>query len=116
MGLRVPSPVRRLNLNGKIEQKLHACTGLFSKGRARDVLDILLIDLFGCLDIGSVRAATMQLFAERATHNFLPAVKIPTEWGAELEGLAKGLGSPVTSPAEIEGRFRALVDAIARRG
>jgi hypothetical protein len=105
-----------LNLNDQVAQKLHACTGPFSKGRARDVLDILLIDLFGRLNKAAVRTAASQLFAERATHDFPPAVRIPTEWGPELEGLAKDLGYPVTSPAEIEGRFRALVGAIARKG
>jgi len=35
----------------QVAQKLHACTGPYSAGRARDVLDILLIDLLdklGC--------------------------------------------------------------------
>ena len=114
MGLRVPSPVRCLNLNDQVAQKLHACTGPFSKGRARDVLDILLIDLFGHLNMAAVREASVQLFAERATHDFPPAARIPTEWGPELEGLAKDLGYPATSAAEIEGRFRAFVDAVAR--
>jgi hypothetical protein len=116
MGLRVPSPVRCLNLNDQVAQKLHACTGPLSKGRARVVLDTLLIDLFGRLEMVAVREASMRLFAERATHDFPPPVKIPTEWGPELEGLAKDLGYPVTSPAEIEGRFRAFVDAVARSG
>jgi Nucleotidyl transferase AbiEii toxin, Type IV TA system len=116
MGLRVPSPVRCLNLNDQVAQKLHACTGPFSKGRARDVLDILLIELFGRLDRAAVREASIRLFAERATHDFPPAVRIPTEWGPELEGLATELGYPATSPAEIESRFRALINALASGG
>lgn len=116
MGLRVPSPVRCLNLNDQVAQKLHACTGPFSKGRARDVLDILLIELFGRLDMAAVREASIRLFAERTTHDFPPAVRIPTEWGPELEGLAKDLGYPAISPAEIEGRFRAFIDAVASSG
>jgi hypothetical protein len=79
-------------------------------------LRTLTFDLFGRLDIGSVQAATMQPFGERATHDFPPTVKIPMELGPELERLAKDLGYPATSPAEIEGRFRALVDGIARKG
>jgi len=116
MGLRVPSPVRCLNLNDQVAQKLHACTGPFSKGRARDVLDILLIELFGRLDMVAVREAALRLFAERATHGFPPAVGIPTEWGPELEGLAKELGYPATLAAEIESRFRAFIDALASGG
>ena len=56
MGLRTPSPVRCLNLSEQVAQKLHACTGPFSQGRARDVLDILLIDLLG--KIGAEKKAT----------------------------------------------------------
>ena len=78
MGLRVPSPVRCLNLNEQVAQKLHACTGPYAQGRARDVLDILLISLLGKLDLKAVRKAAEQVFAERATHDFPPVVAIPT--------------------------------------
>ena len=89
------TPVLCLNLNDQAEQKLSACTRPFSEGRARDVLDILLIDLFGRLNMADVPAATSQLFAEGTTHAVLPAVRIPTEWGPELEGLVNcsSLGS-----------------------
>lgn len=113
MGLRVPSPVRCLNLSEQVAQKLHACTGPYAKGRARDVLDILLIDLLGKLDINAVRAAARQVFSERATHEFPPTVQIPAEWRPELEVLAKELGYPATSATEIEVRFRAFVGSLA---
>jgi hypothetical protein len=64
------TPVQCLNLNDQVAQKLHACTGPFSTGRARDVLDILLIELFGRLEMAAVREASIRLFAERATHDF----------------------------------------------
>ena len=51
MGLPVTSPIRCLSLNDQLAQKLHACTGPHSQGRARDVLDILLIDLLGQVDL-----------------------------------------------------------------
>jgi len=114
MGLRVPSPVRCLNLSDQIAQKLHACTGPYSQGRARDVLDILLIDLLGKLDVTAVRAAAEQVFAQRATHGFPPPIQIPAEWQPELEVLAKELGYPATSAAEIEARFRDFVDMVAQ--
>jgi hypothetical protein len=114
MGLRVPSPVRCLNLSEQIAQKLHACTGPYSQGRARDVLDILLIDLLGKLDVTAVRAAAEQVFAQRATHDFPPPIQIPAEWQPELEVLAKELGYPATSAAEIEARFRDFVDMVAQ--
>jgi hypothetical protein len=113
MGLRIPSPVRCLNLSEQIAQKLHACTGPYSKGRARDVLDILLIDLLGKMDAKAVRTAGEYVFAQRATHKFPPDIKLPAEWKAELEALAKELGYPATIAAEIEARFRICVDRIA---
>jgi Nucleotidyl transferase AbiEii toxin, Type IV TA system len=113
MGLRVPSPVRCLNLNAQVAQKLHACTGPYSQGRARDVLDILLINLLGRLEPVAVRAAAEQVFTARATHGFPPPVRIPAEWHLELEGLAKELGYPATSAKEIEARFQAFVDSVA---
>jgi len=116
MGLRVPSPIRCLNLSEQVAQKLHACTGPYSKGRARDVLDILLIDLLGKLDLRTVCTAAKQVFTQRGTHNFPPSIQIQAEWKPELEALAKELGYPVTSAAEIEARFRAFVDAVAQAG
>lgn len=113
MGLRVTSPIRCLNLSEQVAQKLHACTGPYSRGRARDVLDILLIDLLGKSDARAVRTAAEQLFTQRATHAFPPAIQIPPEWRVELELLAKELGYPATSPTEIETRFRVFVDAVA---
>jgi hypothetical protein len=113
MGLRIPSPVRCLSLSEQIAQKLHACTGPYSKGRARDVLDILLIDLLGKMDAKVVRAAAERVFAQRATHSFPPEIRLPEEWEAELEALAIELGYPGTSAAEIEHRFRNCVEQIA---
>jgi len=113
MGLRVPSPIRCLNLSEQIAQKLHTCTGPYSAGRARDVLDILLIELLGKLDTKTVRAAAVGVFAERATHAFLPTFQIAAEWRPELEVMAKELGYPTSSAAEIEARFRAFVESLA---
>jgi hypothetical protein len=116
MGLRIPSAVRCLNLSEQIAQKLHACTGTYSQGRARDVLDILLIDTLAKLDVKTVRAAAEQVFAQRATHEFPPSTRIPIEWKPELESLALDLGYPATSAAEIEARFGAFVDRISNAG
>jgi hypothetical protein len=109
MGLHVPSPVRCMNLSEQVAQKLHACTGPYSQGRARDVLDILLIDLLVKLDLLTVRDAANKVFAARATHPFPPAITIPNDWRLELEVLAKDLGYPALSATEIEARFRAFI-------
>nr|WP_184222826.1 nucleotidyl transferase AbiEii/AbiGii toxin family protein [Granulicella aggregans] len=114
MGLRVPSPIRCLNLSEQVAQKLHACTGPYSARRARYVLDILLIDMLGKLDAKKVRAAAEQVFEERATHVFPPTVQIAAEWKPELEVLAKELGYSTASAAEIESRFEVFLDLLAK--
>ena len=112
MGIPITSPIRCLGLSEQLAQKLHACTGPHSKGRARDVLDILLMDLLGRLDYAKVRAAAEAVFAQRATHAFPPSTAIPASWRAELEALARDLGFPITDPDEIELKFSMIVETI----
>lgn len=114
MGLPITSPVRCLGLSEQLAQKLHACTGPHSKGRARDILDILLIDLLGKLDYAKVRAAAEAVFTQRATHAFPPDTVIPPSWRAELQSLAQELGYPITDPGEIELKFRTIVQSIGK--
>jgi len=116
MGLPITSPIRCLSLNDQLAQKLHACTGPHSQGRARDILDILLMDLLGKLDFRKLREAAETLFAQRATHPFPPEASIPPAWRAEVQALATELGYPVTDPFVVEERFRALVRSISEAG
>lgn len=116
MGLPVTSPVRCLNPSDQLAQKLHACTGPHSHGRARDILDILVLDLLGRLDYSKVRDAAERVFSERATHPFPPEVTIPAAWRAELQALAIELRYPVTDPAAIEEKFRLFVKSISDAG
>lgn len=105
----VVSPVRCLNLAEQTAQKLHACTGPAAAGRARDVLDILLIDALGQLNYAATAEAARRVFAERATHVFPPTFILPPEWGPELEAMARELGFAITTAAEIERRFLEVV-------
>jgi len=113
LGIPVVSPVRCLNLAEQIAQKLHACTGPVAAGRARDVLDILLIDALGQLDYVAAAAAAHRVFSERATHSFPPAFSMPPEWGRELEAMAQELGFTITAAGEIERRFLEIVQTLA---
>jgi hypothetical protein len=92
MGLPVTPQVRCISIHEQVAQKLHACTGPQREDRARDVLDILLLDMLAQLDYRRARAATKRIFAERATHTFPPSVALPAEWRMELETLAQELG------------------------
>ena len=105
--------VRCLGINEQTAQKLHACTGPQRDDRARDVLDILLVDMLGQLDYVRARAAAERIFTERATHPFPPSTQLPAEWRRELENLAQELGYATANAEEIEAKFAVVVQAIA---
>lgn len=115
LGIPMVSPVRCLNLAEQVAQKLHACTGPAAAGRARDVLDILLIDALGQLDYAAAADAARRVFAERATHGFPPAFVMPPDWGPELEAMARELGFALNSALEIEQHFVELIRLLAER-
>jgi hypothetical protein len=113
LGLPVTSPVRCLSMAEQVAQKLHACTSPNAAGRARDVLDILLVEMLQGLDYVRAADAAQRVFASRATHAFPPEFNIPTEWRPEIEALAAQLGMAETRAAQIEDRFRAVLQRIA---
>ncbi len=114
LGIPVTSPVRCLRLADQVAQKLHACTGPAAAGRARDVLDILLIEALGELNYYETATAALRVFEERATHAFPPASVMPAEWYPELETLAVELDFPIKSSIEIEKRFREIIRELGR--
>lgn len=114
LGIPIVSPIRCLNLAEQAAQKLHACTGPAATGRARDVLDILLIDALGQLNYPAFAEAARRVFAERATHAFPPMFVMPSEWGPELEAMARELGFVLQTAAEIEHRFLEVIRLIRR--
>lgn len=116
LGIPVTSPVRCLGLSDQVAQKLHACTGPGATGRARDVLDILLIDALGELDYPETADAARRVFEERATHAFPPVFIMPGEWRPELETMAMELEFPIKAASAIEQRFREIIDALDRAG
>jgi hypothetical protein len=113
MGLPMTPRVRCLGINEQVAQKLHACTGPHREDRARDVLDILLVDMLGKLDYARTRVAAERIFMERATHAFPPSAALPAEWRRELENMAGELGYPTTNAEGIEAKFAAVVQVIA---
>lgn len=107
LGVPVTSPVRCISLSEQVAQKLHACTAPnTARTRARDVLDILLIETLGQLDYAAARLAALRVFRERSTHDFPPVFAFPPIWRPELAALAAELGFPVIDAAEIERLFR----------
>src|ERR1700690_4375872 len=114
LGIPVISHVRCLGLADQVAQKLHACTGPAAAGRARDVLDILLIDMLGELDYRETAYAAHRVFEQRATHAFPPEFVMPEEWRPELEGLAVELGFPLQTSSAIEQRFLQVIQMLDR--
>ena len=114
LGIPVISPVRCLGLAEQVAQKLHACTGWAAAGRARDVLDILLIDALGQLHYPETARSVRRVFEARAAHAFPAAFAMPPEWRPELESLALELGFTLSTAGEIEGRFREVIQLLAR--
>jgi hypothetical protein len=113
MGLPMAPHVRCLGINEQVAQKLHACTGPQREDRARDVLDILVVDMLEQLDYSQIRITAERIFAERATHAFPPTATLPVEWRRELESLAQELGYPTTDAEGIEAEFAAVLRALA---
>ncbi len=114
LAIPVTSPVRCLGLSDQVAQKLHACTGSGAAGRARDVLDILLIDALGELNYPETAEAARRVFDQRATHAFPPVFIMPEEWRPELKTMAIELEFPIKAVAAIEQRFREIIDALDR--
>lgn len=112
LGIPLISPVRCLGLADQVAQKLHACTGPVATGRARDVLDILLIDMLGELDYPATASAARRVFEERATHPFPPEFVMPEEWRPELEDLAAELGLTILTASAIERRFLEFIQVL----
>lgn len=113
LGIPVISPVRCLGLADQLAQKLHACTGPASKGRARDVLDILLVDTMQLVSVQVLAEAARKVFQERATHSLPVEFVMPGEWYPELESLARTLELPFQNAQQIAARFRALIEEVA---
>lgn len=106
LGIPLTSPIRCIHLADQVAQKIHACTGPFSAGRARDVLDILLIEDLGQLDFTQVKEAVDRIFRERSTHDLPGTFTLLSGWPAELESLAEELSLATQSAHDIERRFQ----------
>ena len=113
MGLPVTTHVRCLNLSEQVAQKIHACTGPASAGRARDILDILLIDMLGELDYLQTRVAVEKVFRQRGTHPIPEMFLIPGTWHLELESLASSLDAPIKRAQQMSERFNELLRQLA---
>ncbi len=103
-----------LNLTEQIAQKVHALTEPLPRGRpnarARDVIDILLLDARLQLDADAIARACTSVFASRMAHRW-PVLQFsfPPEWSGMLPELARQTAYDTTDIGLIELRFNAFL-------
>jgi Nucleotidyl transferase AbiEii toxin, Type IV TA system len=110
LGLGEPRVVPCLALSEQVSQKIHALTEPTPRGRpntrARDALDILLLDSRLGTDVDAVRAACERTFAKRALHEWpVFRFEFPSEWTPTLALLAQDAGYDTADATTIESRF-----------
>lgn len=117
LGIPVTSPVRCITLDIQVAQKLHASTNprvLQSENRARDIMDIVLLDELGQLDPKAVQIACVRVFERRAEYAWPPLIELPATWKIELESLAAEQGLPLLTSDKIVATFESIYARILR--
>lgn len=112
LGIPVTSPIRCITIDVQVAQKLHACTNprvLTSENRARDIMDIVLLDMLGQIDISATRAACLRVFEQRGEQAWPPKIEVPPAWKIELESLAAKQNFPLATADEIVSAFMTVI-------
>jgi hypothetical protein len=112
-GLSVPSKVPCLNAVEQIAQKLHAVTHP-KEDRARDLIDIYLLDTRLDRNDTALLAASTRIFEERSEHTWPPTINLKDGWQETLEEVIRrnNLGLTVD---EIVGGVRSMIDRLAEQ-
>ena len=84
VGLEAPKQVPVVRADHQVAQKLHAVSGEGSE-RARDLVDLQLIDKGEGLDFVQVRATCVRLFEYRRQQPWPPTVAVGEGWGTLYE-------------------------------
>ena len=79
VGLQAPKPVPVMRADHQVAQKLHAASGAGSE-RARDLIDLQLLDKGEDLDLTQVRATCVRLFEYRRQQTWPPTVAAGQGW------------------------------------
>lgn len=90
VGLEGPKPVRVMRADHQVAQKLHAVSEPGSE-RARDLVDLQLLDKGEDLDVPLVRSTCVRLFEYRRQQTWPPAIEVGEGWDtlyfAAVEGV-----------------------------
>lgn len=79
VGLEAPRPVPVMRADHQIAQKLHAASEPGSD-RARDLVDLQLLDHSETLDLAQVRATCVRLFDYRRRQSWPPVIRAGSDW------------------------------------
>lgn len=90
VGLEAPKPIPVMRADHQIAQKLHAVSGAGSE-RARDLVDLQLIDSREDLELRQVAATSRRLFDYRRQQSWPPVIAAGQQWGTLYAEAAEGL-------------------------
>lgn len=115
LGIAMPKTVRCISLPAQIAQKLHASTNPAivsdpTHDRARDIIDVLMLDILEAFDYHEIRRVARATFRQRATHDWPPSIPdYPAGWRSTLERLAGDVGLPYRTATEIIAAFDGFI-------
>lgn len=90
VGLHSPAPIPVMRTEHQIAQKLHAVSEHNSK-RARDLVDIQLLERNEALDLPAIATACIRLFSYRRQHSWPPQIHVGAGWATLYEEASAGL-------------------------
>lgn len=114
VGLEAPRPVPVMRSDHQVAQKLHAVSTEGSD-RARDLVDLQLLDREEHLDLRRVRATCIRLFEYRRQQGWPPTILEVAQWDTLYAEAAEGL-DVLPTVAEGVDWVRALVRRIDAAG
>ncbi|MDN5557999.1 MAG: nucleotidyl transferase AbiEii/AbiGii toxin family protein [Ruaniaceae bacterium] len=101
VGVESPKPVRVMSADHQIAQKLHAVSAEASE-RARDLVDLQLLDRGEDLDLVQVRATCTRLFKYRGQQTWPPTITAGDRWNTLYEDAVEGLEVVPTVAAAVD--------------
>ncbi len=90
VGLEAPRPVPVMRAEHQVAQKLHAASGEGSE-RARDLVDLQLLDKGEDLEVAQVAATCVRLFDYRRQQAWPPTIVVGNQWDTLYAEAAEGL-------------------------
>lgn len=114
VGLEPPRPVPVMRADHQIAQKLHALSDTGSE-RARDLVDLQLLDRGEDLDLVQVRSTCRRLFDYRRQQSWPPVIEVGPRWDTLYAEATAGL-DVLPEVADAVAWVNAFIERIDRAG